>query len=102
MELFKTVELKREFKEFSNIILPKVLECGFCNKTSCTWHSKFDVTCLHCRKIQCRNCRQFNISKNILLKAASAETVDYIYNFICDFLNLSNESLNSFFFRNQS
>ena len=61
------------------------------------WHSKFDVGCLLCRKIQCRNCKQFNISKDILLKAASAEATDYIYIFICDFLNISDESINSFF-----
>ena len=97
MELFKTKELKKEFDEFTKDILPNVLSCNLCQKLSCMWHSKFDISCLHCRKEQCKNCRKFNISKDILLHSASAETVDYIYNFICDFLNISDESLNSYF-----
>ena len=97
MELFKSKELQKEFNEFTIDILPNVLSCNLCQKLSCMWHSRFDVSCLHCRKTQCKNCKKFNISKNILLHSASAETVDYIYNFICDFLNISDESLNSYF-----
>ena len=97
MELFKSAELKKEFKDFSNNILPKVLECGYCNIRTCMWHSKFDITCLHCRQRQCKNCKMFNISKDILLKSASAESIDYLYNYICDFLNISDESINCFF-----
>ena len=97
MELFKTNVLKKEYKEFTEKILPSVLECNFCNVKSCIYHSKFNVSCLHCRKRQCKNCRQFNISKDILLNSASKETVDFLYNFICDFLNLSDESIKHFF-----
>ena len=39
----------------------------------------------------------FNISKDLLLTAASAKTVDFLYNFICDFLNLSDDSINVYF-----
>ena len=97
MELFKTKELQKEFYEFIKDILPNVLSCGLCQKLSCMWHSKFDVSCLHCRKTECKNCKKFNISKEILLNSASKESVDYIYNFISDFLNISDESINLFF-----
>ena len=97
MELFKTSILKNEYKEFSEKLLPSVLECNYCNIVSCKWHSKFTGTCIHCRKRHCKNCHSFNISKYILLASASAETVDFLYNFICDFLNLSDQSIMTYF-----
>ena len=93
MELFKASILKNEYKEFSEKLLPSVLECNYCNVVSCEWHSKFTGTCIHCRKRHCKNCRSFNISEDILLASASAETVDFLFNFICDFLNLSDQSI---------
>ena len=45
----------------------------------------------------CRNCRQFNLSKDILLSKANPQTVNYLYNFICDFLNLTDDSLKHYF-----
>ena len=97
MELFKTTTLKNEYKAFTNELLPSVIECGYCNVISCSCHQKFTVTCLHCRQRHCKKCCKFNISKEILLTFASAETVDFLYNFICDFLNLSDESIKSYF-----
>ena len=97
MELFKTTTLKNEYKEFSNELLPSVLECGYCNIVSCEWHSKFTGTCLHCRQRHCKKCRKFNVSKDILLASASTDTVDFLYNYICDFLNLSEKSIKSYF-----
>ena len=97
MELFKTNILKNEYKEFSIKLLPSVLECNYCNVISCEWHSKFTGTCIHCRKRHCKNGRSFNISKDILLAFASAETVDFLCNFICDFLNLSDQSIMTYF-----
>ena len=97
MELFKTTELKNEYKEFVTKLLPDVLNCNFCNISCCEWHSKFVGTCIHCKKIHCKKCRSFNISKDILLTSTSAETVDYIYNYICNFLNLSDLSIKTFF-----
>ena len=78
MELFKTKELQKEFNEFTKDILPNVLSCNLCQKLSCMWHSRFDIGCLHCQKAQCKNCKKFNILKDILLGSASAETVDYL------------------------
>ena len=77
MELFKTTTLKNEYKEFSNELLPSVLECGYCNVVSCNYHSKFTGTCLHGKQRHCKKCRKFNISKDILLATASTETVDF-------------------------
>ena len=97
MELFKTTTLKKEYKEFSKKILPNVLQCNCCNVVSCEWHSKFTGTCTHCRQRHCKNYCIFNISKDLLLASASAKTVDFSYNFICDFLNLSDDSINVYF-----
>ena len=82
MELFKTTILKKDYKEFTKKILPNVLQCNYCNVVSCEWHSEFIGTCTHCRQRHCKNCRMFNISKDLLLASASAETVDFLYNFI--------------------
>ena len=97
MELFKSAYLKSEYKEFNEKLLPAVLECGYCNKSHCQWHAKFDISCVHCRKIKCSNCFKFNISKDILLKASNKETVDYLINFISDFLNLNDETIKQYF-----
>ena len=97
MELFKAKELQKEFNEFTKDILPSVLSCGLCQKLSCMWHSKFDVSCVHCRKSQCKNCKMFSISKKTLLDHSSKETVDYLRNFICDFFKISDESIKTFF-----
>ena len=97
MELFKTTILKNEYKEFTEKILPPVLECGYGNIVVCEWHSKFTGACLHCRQRHCKKCRSFNISKDILLASASAEMVDFLYNFICDFLNLTDTSIKTYF-----
>ena len=97
MELFKSDCLNKEFKEFTDKLLPAVLECGYCNKLACHWHGKFDITCVNCRKIKCNNCYKFNISKDILLDAANEQTLDYLTNFVCDFLNLSSESIKQYF-----
>ena len=97
MELFKTDILKKEYEEFHKKYLPAVLECGFCNIDSCKYHAKFIVSCTICRNAVCKNCRIFNTSKDMLLKSASAETVNFLFNYIADFLNLSDESLKTYF-----
>ena len=97
MELFKTEVLRKEYEEFNTKLLPAILECSFCNKVSCKWHFKYNITCNFCKVALCKNCKKINTSKDLLLKLASAETVDYLYNYITDFLNLSEESLKTYF-----
>ena len=97
MELFKTETIKKEFDEFTKKILSGILSCNLCRKLSCKYHSKFNVCCNLCRAEHCTNCKKFIISKDILLKYSDEETKNYISNYICDFLNISIVSLNSFF-----
>ena len=97
MELFKSECLQKEYKEFTEKLLPAVLECGYCNILACHWHGKFVVVCANCRKIRCINCYKFDISKDILLDKADRKTHDYLLNFICDFLKLSSTSIQHYF-----
>ena len=97
MELFKTEALRKEYRELVNEILPKVLECLYCNISSCKYHKKLDATCNLCRQARCRACYSFNISRQILLDGSNEETKNYLNCFIVDFLNLSDESIKNFF-----
>ena len=96
MELFKTQELKNEFEEMKKL-LPSIIECNYCQKETCIYHSRFIISCTLCRNAKCYNCFKFNISKSILLKSSSEETNAYLTNFISDFLNISTESLQHYF-----
>ena len=96
MELFRTQELKNEFEEMKKL-LPSIIECNYCQKETCIYHSKFIISCTLCRNAKCKNCFKFNISKSILLKSSSEETKAYLTNFISDFLNISTESLQHYF-----
>ena len=91
MELFSSSTLNKEYKELVNEILPKVLECSYCNISSCKHHKK------KCRQLHCRSCFAFNISRNVLLEAADDNVNNYLNCFIVDFLNLSDESIKQFF-----
>ena len=96
MELFKSKELKNEFEEMKKL-LPSIIECNYCQKEKCIYHSKFIVSCTLCRNAKCKNCFKFSISKSILLKSSSNETNLYLTNFISDFFNISSLSLQTFF-----
>ena len=96
MELFKTKELKNEFEEMKKL-LPNAIECNYCQKEKCIYHSRFVVSCTLCRNARCNNCFKFNISKSILLKSSSNETINYLTNFISDFFNLSDLTIQNFF-----
>ena len=86
MEIFKSNELKKEFKRFEEQDLTKILECGYCQKTACqSFHAKFLVTCKFSRETFCKNCHKFDV----LLEKADEIGKDYIENFIRDFLNTS-------------
>ena len=96
MELFKSKELKNGFEEMKKL-LPTVIDCNYCQKETCIYHSKFIISCTLCRNAKCKNCFKFNITKNVLLKHSSEEAKIYIEDFICDFFNISNESFQYFF-----
>ena len=59
MSYFKTDVLKKEFQNFTEKVLPKVLECGLCEKQSCKWHKQFLITGSQCRKVCCAPCVTF-------------------------------------------
>ena len=96
MELFKSKELKNEFEEMKKL-LPQIIECNYCQKEKCIYHSRFIVSCTICRNAECKSCFKFNICKSVLLKSSSEETERYLENFISDFFNLSNESIQHYF-----
>ena len=97
MELFQTDLLKKEYKEFIQKALPNTLECNYCNKDCCKNHYYFEVQCHNCRTERCSNCKIFNQQMDCLMKAANDKTKSHIYNFVLDFFNLSNETLEYFY-----
>ena len=67
MEIFKTK--KRRFQKFQKEDLIAVLECGYCQKTSCEWfRHKFLASCKHCREHFCKKCHNFKTTLEVLLK----------------------------------
>ena len=50
MEVFKSNILEKEFKRFKEQDLIKILDCGYCQKTACEYHTKFSVLCKFCRE----------------------------------------------------
>ena len=97
MELFKTEFLKKEYKEFVEKTIPKIVECNCCNHNCCKNHYHYEVMCLNCRTKRCKNCQIFNQQMDALMQAANEQTRKYIYNFMSDFFSLSNESLIFFY-----
>ena len=93
MNYFKTGILKKEFKTFLEEILPAVSKCGLCEKLSCKHHKKFLLTCSQCRDICCSNCIQFKYTFTLLLKSAEEEAKNYLQNFVTDYFNLSEITL---------
>ena len=50
MEIFKRDILEKEFNRFEEQDLIKILECGYCQKTACEFHTKFLVSFKFCRE----------------------------------------------------
>ena len=94
MEIFKTDILKREFERFQREDFIKILQCGYCQKTVCqSFHKKCLISCKFCRERFCKNCHKFDTTKEILLKGVDEIGKDYIENFIKDFLNISDRTV---------
>ena len=51
MKIFKSNILEKEFKRFEEQDSIKILECGYCQKTACEFHTKFLVSCKFCREM---------------------------------------------------
>ena len=94
MEVFTCGVLKKESKEFLNKTLPEILPCNYCNIECCKYHSCFLAGCKQCRKDKCNKCKIFNIHMSFLVKNANNVGKNYIFNFVLDFLNVSEEKEN--------
>ena len=95
MEIFKTKELEKEYKEYQEL-LKEVFECGFCRILSCKYQKKFDVVCSICRNAACKKCKKLLISIETIINNCDENGKDYIYNFTKDFLNLDELTLDFF------
>ena len=60
-----------------------------------SFHTKFLIICKFCRQNFCKNCHSFNIAKENLLSNTDKNGKEYIENFIKDFLNLSDQTIES-------
>ena len=96
MEIFETDILKKEFEKFQKEDLIEILKCGYCQKTACeSFHKKFLASCKFCRENFCKSCQSFNITKENLLSYTDEIGKEYIENFIKDFINLSDRTIES-------
>ena len=96
MEIFETDILKKEFEKFQKEDLIEILKCGYCQKTTCkSFHKKFLASCKFCRENFCKSCQSFNITKENLLSYTDEIGKEYIENFIKDFINLSDRTIES-------
>ena len=62
-----------------------------------SFHSKFLISCKFCQEAFCKTCHRFNISKRTLLPQANSIERDYLENYIIDFLNINQQTTNSFY-----
>ena len=96
MEIFETDILRKEFEKFQKEDLIEILKCGYCQKTACeSFHKKFLASCKFCRENFCKSCQSFNITKENLLSYTDEIGKEYIENFIKDFINLSDRTIES-------
>ena len=96
MEIFETDILKKEFEIFQKEDLIEILKYGYCQKTACeSFHKNFLASCKFCRENFCKSCQSFNITKENLLSYTDEIGKEYIENFIKDFINLSDRTIES-------
>ena len=96
MEIFETDILKKEFEKIQKEDLIETLKCGYCQKTACeSFHKKILASCKFCRENFCKSCQSFNITKENLLSYTDEIGKEYIENFIKDFINLSDRTIES-------
>ena len=87
--IFKNrAELKKEYYFMIKEVLPSLNDCGYCGKIKCIYSKKFSVNCSSCIN-KCKNCFQFNKSKDILINCDDDQISNYIKNFLIDYFNAS-------------
>ena len=73
-------DLKREYRIMVKTILPLLNDCGYCGKIKCIYSSKFCLDCSSCFS-KCKNCFEFNKSKDILINCGDEQISNYVKNF---------------------
>ena len=73
------------------------MECGLYKNYSCKWHKQFLLTCSQCRKVRCLPCVTFKSAVETLVKTLDSDGKKYVQNFIVDFLQIGDETLNNLF-----
>ena len=61
------------------------------------WHKQFLLTCSQCRKVRCFPCVIFKSAVETLVKTLDSDGKKYVQNFVVDFLQISDETLNNLF-----
>ena len=69
-------------------VLPLLNDCGYCGKIKCIYSSKFCLDCISCFS-KCKNCFEFNKSKDILINCGDQQISNYVKNFLIDYFNAS-------------
>ena len=55
------------------------------------------LTCSQCREVRCLSCVTFKSAVKTLVKTLDSDGRKYVQNFVVDFLQISNETLNNLF-----
>ena len=89
MEVFTSPEMKREFQELVEKIVPSLNDCGNYNVFKCASCLKFSADCQSCRLWKCKNCTSFQTSKEILMNNCNNYSREYVANFLTDYFKIS-------------
>ena len=93
--IFKNnTNLKKEYCKMVND-LPLLNECGYCEKLKGRYY--FSVNCGMCIRERCKNCYNFNRSKDILINCEDKQISDYVQKFLFDYFRASD--LSNYFFK---
>ena len=96
MEIFETDIVKKEFEKVQKEDLIEIFKCGYCQKRVFeSFHKNVLASCKLCRENFYRSCQSFNITKENLLSYTDEIGKEYIENFIKDFINLSDRTIES-------
>ena len=95
--IFKNnTDLKIEYCKMVND-LHLLNECRHCEKLKGRYCLNFSVNCGMCIRWRCKNCYNFNRSKDILINCKDKQISDYVQNFLLDYFRAS--YLSNYFFK---